>query len=67
MRKRSATTYFNASSRTNATDKIWPEKQAGRELVSTFTMFKIVENHVKNNAGNQQDFWVDGIPEDTDH
>ena len=61
-----ATAYFVSDIRTPEADAIWLEKQAGRELESTFTMFRMVVEHVANDGATPSDFWVDNIPDTID-
>jgi len=61
-----ATTYFNSPNRTAATDAIWLEKQAGRELESTFTMLKEVMVAVGRDIGKDGQYWVSEIKEGVD-
>ena len=62
-----ATAYFESSTRTPERDAIWLEKQAGRELESTFTMLKDVIGKVGGTGmADPAKFWVDSIPDDID-
>lgn len=61
-----ATVYFASAKRTPETDAIWLEKQAGRELESTFTMFKEAMNHVGRDIGVKGQYWVDTIRDGID-
>jgi hypothetical protein len=56
-----ATAYFESPKRTSETDAIWLEKQAGRELESTFTMLKDAMEVVGRDLGASKSFWVDTI------
>jgi len=62
-----ATTYFKSSKRTKKSDAVWLEKQAGRELESTFTMLKEVMEKVGRNMGKDGQYWVDSIKDGIDH
>lgn len=57
-----ATAYFESSKRNPNLDATWLEKQAGRELESTFTMFQAVLKHIGRDIGQEGQFWVDNIP-----
>lgn len=61
-----ATAYFKSPSRTKETDMVWLEKQAGRELESTFTMFNEVVETVGRDIGKPGQFWVDNIRDGID-
>jgi hypothetical protein len=58
-----ATAYFESAKRSPELDAVWLEKQAGRELESTFTLLRPVIDHVGRNIGEAGQFWVDNIPE----
>jgi hypothetical protein len=62
-----ATSYFNSAKRTKTTDALWLEKQAGRELESTFTMLKEVMEVVGRDMGKHGQYWVDSIKDGIDH
>jgi hypothetical protein len=62
-----ATTYFKSSKRTKKSDAVWLEKQAGRELESTFTMLKEVMEKVGRDMGKDGQYWVDSIKDGIDH
>lgn len=61
-----ATACFSSSKRTREIDAIWLEKQAGRELESTFTMLKTVMDAVGRDLGVSGQYWVDNVPEGID-
>jgi len=61
-----ATTYFNSPARTLESDALWLEKQAGRELESTFTMLKEVMVAVGRNMGKDEQYWVNSIQDGID-
>lgn len=61
-----ATACFKSPKRTRQTDALWLEKQAGRELESTFTMFKEVMDAVGRDMGRSGQYWVDNIKDGID-
>lgn len=56
-----ATAYFKSTKRTKDTDALWLEKQAGRELESTFTMLNDVIKATGRSEAKPGQFWVDTI------
>ena len=60
------TVYFESGKRTRQSDMLWLEKQAGRELESTFTMLKQVMEAVGRNIGREGQYWVEDIPDGID-
>ena len=61
-----ATTYFESPKRSPELDAVWLEKQAGRELESTFTLLRPILDHVGRDMGGTDQFWVDNIPDGID-
>lgn len=61
-----AEAYFNSPKRSSERDALWLEKQAGRELESTFTMLKEVIRSTGFGEGLSAEFWQDQIPEGID-
>jgi hypothetical protein len=61
-----AASYFRWDKRSREKEIHWLEKQAGRELESTFTMMREVMERVGRDLGKQGSFWVDTIPEGLD-
>jgi hypothetical protein len=57
-----AARYFKWDKRSRDKEIHWLEKQAGRELESTFTMMREVMERVGRDLGKQGSFWVDTIP-----
>jgi hypothetical protein len=61
-----AASYFKWDKRSRDKEIHWLEKQAGRELESTFTMMREVMERVGRDLGKQGSFWVDTIPDGLD-